>query len=172
MNIPDFNSTSIVLVTKETDFYRLKQVFLDYATSIDFNLYYQSFVKELSAIDAYYSPPNGMACLLYYEYEVIGGLGLRVVSPGVAKIKRLHILSGHKRPYFVKQLLKVAIDWASQKGLQKIYMDPADALPWITKLCVNAGLNEISFLDTPDANYQKQDEVGLTHPIYYSCHIA
>jgi len=172
MRLPDFNSTTIVHVTKETDFYRLKQVFLDYATSIDFNLYYQNFIKELSTIDELYSPPHGMACILWHEYEVIGGLGVRIVSPGVARVNHIHVLSRYKRPIFVKKLLNVAIEWARQKGLQKIYMEPADALPWISKLSASAGLDKISIPDTAGKTVRKHAVADVTPPIYYSCYMA
>jgi GNAT superfamily N-acetyltransferase len=143
MNIRDFKSTSIILVKRETDFDKLKLLFLEFATSIDFDLNYQSFLKELSAISELYSPPNGIAFILSQDNNTVGCVGLREAKPGVAAIKRLYIRSDFKRTNFGKQLLKVAIDWANQKGIRKLHLDPCDTLHGISEICLEAGFSEI-----------------------------
>lgn len=172
MNIRDFNSTSITLVNKEIDFYRLKQLFLEFATQIDFDLCYQSFIKELSLINELYSPPNGIAFILKHDNNIIGCVGLREIYPGVAIVKRLYIQTEFKRPQFAKQLLKVAIDWANQKRMRTIYLDPRDTVLWISKLCINVGFTEISPYDVPTANSLKCFEMKLSPKPEYSRQMA
>jgi len=168
MNIRDFKSSTITLVNKDIDFYRLKQLLLEFATTIDFDLCYQSFVKELSSINEFYSPPNGIAFLLSHDNKTIGCVGLREITPGVAIVKRFFIRSDFRRPYFGKQLLKVAIDWANQKGIKKINLDPSDTVQWVSKLCINEGFNEFYPCDVPKASSLKCYEMKLIQKPEYS----
>ncbi|MEI7499828.1 MAG: GNAT family N-acetyltransferase [Bacteroidota bacterium] len=152
MNIRDFKSTSITLVKTEVDFDRLKLLFLEFASSIDFDLCYQSFIQELSNIHEQYSPPNGIAFILSQDNNTIGCVGLRKAIPGVAIVKRLYIRSDFKRPHFGKQLLKVAIDWANQTGMKKLRLDPSDTVHGISKICVDEGFSEIYPGNIPTAS--------------------
>jgi putative acetyltransferase len=128
MNTRDFEPPVITQVKTENDFNRLQLLFVEFASSIDFDLSYQSFIQELISIRSLYSPPNGIAFILNHNNSTVGCVGLREIKPGVFSVLRLYIRSDFKRPYFRKQLLKVAIDWARMKGVSKLLLDPSDNL--------------------------------------------
>ncbi len=136
------------MVKREVDFDRLKLLLLEFASSIDFDLCYQSFLRELSNVAELYSSPNGVAFILNRDNNTVGCVGLMEVKPGIAMIKRLCIRSDFRRHHFEKQLLKVAIDWAHQKGMRKLRVDPCDTLQGISKLCIDEGFTEITPCNT------------------------
>jgi GNAT superfamily N-acetyltransferase len=165
MNLHDFKSTSIILVKREFDFDRLKLLFLEFASSIDFDLNYRSFIQELSSVTDLYSPPNGIAFILSHDNNTVGCVGIREMSPGVAVIKRLYIRSDFKRNHFGRQLLKVAIDWADQTGNKKLRLDPCDTMQGITKLCIEEGFAEISSgSNLPGENFKLYEKKIIPKP--------
>ena len=165
MNLHDFKSTSIILVKREFDFDRLKLLFLEFASSIDFDLNYRSFIQELSSVTELYSPPNGIAFILSYDNNTVGCVGIREMSPRVAVIKRLYIRSDFKRHYFGRQLLKVAIDWANQTGMKKLRLDPCDTMQGITKLCIEEGFAELSSgSNLPGENFKIYEKKIIPKP--------
>jgi GNAT superfamily N-acetyltransferase len=162
MNIYDFRTTSITMVKREVDFDRLKLLFLEFASSIDFDLYYQSFLQELSNIAELYSSPTGVAFILNRDNNTVGCVGLREDKPGIAMIKRLYIRSDFRRHQFEKQLIKVAIDWAQQKGMRTLRIDPCDTVHGISKLCIEEGFTEIPSSNVLTANSLTCLELRLT----------
>ncbi len=161
MHIHDFKSTSITLVKSEVDFDRLKLLLLEFATSIDFDLCYQSFLRELSSITELYSAPKGVAFILTQNNNTIGCVGIMEIKPGVAVVKRLYLRSDYRRPHFGKKLLKVAIEWSRQKSMKKIQIDPDDIHQGISKLCIDAGFAEISNPNELTAKRHKSFELKL-----------
>ena len=172
MNIRDFKSISITIVRREVDFDCLKLLFVEFASSIDFDLDYQSFLQELTFITELYSQPHGIAFILSRDNNTVGCIGLQEVNPGVAMVKRLYIRSDFKRHFFGKQLLKVAIDWANQKGIRKLRLDQCDTLPWISELYINAGFIEMTSLNIPITDNLKCFEMKLSPKPEYSRLIA
>ena len=162
IEIPEIKIPTITMVRREVDFSRLKQLILEFATSIDFDLSYQNFLLELSTIDDVYSPPNGIAYILSQNNNTIGCVGIQILNPGVCVVKRLFIRSDFKAPHFGKQLLKVAIDWATQKGMRKLLMDSADIMHCISKLCKDEGFFEVSSFNDDNMGNQKCYEMRLT----------
>ncbi len=138
-----FDSVSLSMAWKDSDFRRIKDLLLDFADSIDFEMDYQDFLLELGSLKTLYSPPSGAAFLLNVDDVVKGCIGIWRIKPDVAELKRCHIYPSAVNPKNVKLLLDVAIDWARQSGFRKIQLDPADTMPGAMKLCLQAGFSEI-----------------------------
>jgi len=162
IEIPEIKTPTITMVRREVDFSRLKQLILEFATSIDFDLSYQNFLLELATITDVYSPPKGIAYILSMDNNTIGCVGIQILNPGVSVVKRLFIRSDFKAPHFGKQLLKVAIDWASQKGMRKLLMDSSDIMHCVSKLCKDEGFFEVANFSDDNVSNQKCYEMRLT----------
>jgi GNAT superfamily N-acetyltransferase len=165
-------TTTVIPVKKEVDFDRLKQLILEFAASIDFNLYYQNFLYELSNVSELYSSPNGIAYIVNQNNNTIGCICLQIVSPGVIKVKRLYTRTDFKRAFFGKKLLKAAIGWANQKGIKKIHLDPADTVSWVSKLCLDEGFVELSRRDESTTDNPKIFEMRLVPKTMFSLQAA
>jgi N-acetylglutamate synthase-like GNAT family acetyltransferase len=172
MDTDNSKTTTVIPVKKEVDFARLKQLILEFAASIDFDLYYQNFLHELSNVSELYSSPNGIAYIVNQNNNTIGCICLQIVSPGVIKVKRLYTRTDFKRAFFGKKLLKAAIGWANQKGIKKITLDPADTLSWVSKLCLDEGFVELSRRDESTADNQKIFEMRLVPKTMFSLQAA
>ncbi|MCK9203818.1 MAG: GNAT family N-acetyltransferase [Bacteroidales bacterium] len=144
MKIKPFDYASIVLVHKESDFDSLKELFLEFAISIDFDLSYQGFLQELGGLAEQYNTPSGAAFLLNLHGISVGCIGIRKINPMVAEIKRFYIRSGSVGPKYKKMLMEVAIDWARQLGIKKIRLNTQQSMASASKVCLETGFLEIS----------------------------
>jgi DNA-binding MarR family transcriptional regulator/GNAT superfamily N-acetyltransferase len=106
------------------DFEDAKSLFKEYAASLDFDLSFQGFEKELATIGKQYRPPRGALLLCYYEDEqAVGCAGVRELSETVAELKRLYVKSEYRSLKIGKQLLERAIDTARKLQYHYIRLD-------------------------------------------------
>lgn len=143
MYFSDFKSTSITLVKSDFDFDRLKLLYLEFATSIDFDLNYKSFLQELASVNELYAAPNGIAFILSHHNNTVGCVGVRNTTNGSAVIKRLYIRDIFRHAEYARQLLSVAVDWATQTGKGKVRFESADIMQSAIKVFENSGFSQI-----------------------------
>ncbi len=116
------------MARKESDFRKVKDMLLDFAESIDFDLDYQSFLMELSMHETHFSPPSGASFMLITDGRVRGCICTYGIRPGIAELKRFFIYPDSATPKNMRMMLDVAIDWARQSGFRKIKLDPANSM--------------------------------------------
>jgi DNA-binding MarR family transcriptional regulator/GNAT superfamily N-acetyltransferase len=118
--------TTIVIKKADTaeGFAQGKLLFEEYAGSLDFDLGYQDFKKELQTIARQYKEPGGALLLCFINNEsVVGCAGIRKFSEGVAELKRLYVKPDHRGLKIGKKLLESAIDIAKQMNYKFIRLD-------------------------------------------------
>jgi ribosomal protein S18 acetylase RimI-like enzyme len=100
-----------------------RTLFKEYAEALPFGLGYQNFEAELAGLPAPYIPPAG--CLLFTKRNsgVVGVVGLKPLGPGVAEIKRLHVVPVARRPGLGRALLERALNEARQNGYERVQLD-------------------------------------------------
>jgi DNA-binding MarR family transcriptional regulator/N-acetylglutamate synthase-like GNAT family acetyltransferase len=106
------------------DFEEARNLFKEYAASLDFDLGFQDFKKELETINKQYHAPKG-ALLLCFDKEknVIGCAGVRELSEGIAELKRLYVKPEFRSFKIGKKLLTIAIETAKKMGYHYIRLD-------------------------------------------------
>jgi len=87
-----------LLVKSKEDYRAIRELFKDYASSLDFKLDFQNFEKELADLPGEYSLPNGCLLLAKIEKEIAGCVALKELDKGVCEMKRLFV-----RPKFQKR---------------------------------------------------------------------
>lgn len=108
----------------EKEFEQGKILFEEYAGSLDFDLGYQDFKKELSTIAQQYKEPEGALLLCFIDNAgAVGCAGVRKFSEEIAELKRLYVKPGYRSLKIGKKLLESAIDTAKQLNYKFIRLD-------------------------------------------------
>jgi len=106
------------------EFEQGKILFEEYADSLNFDLGYQDFEKELRTMARQYKEPDGALLLCFIDDESVAGCaGLRKFSEGIAEIKRLYVKPDYISLKIGKRLLESAIDTATQLNYKFIRLD-------------------------------------------------
>ena len=98
------SDTKLVHIESGPDLEEIRALFLEYARSLNFNLCFQSFDKELLELPGLYGTPQGRLILCKVEGTTAGCIALKPLEPGICEMKRLFV-----RPAFRGQRLGVRL---------------------------------------------------------------
>ena len=85
----------IVSAHSQSEISAVRELFLEYAASLPFDLCFQDFDQEVRNLPGDYSPPCGCLLLAMADGQATGCVALRLFEPGIGEIKRLFV-----RPQF------------------------------------------------------------------------
>ncbi len=80
-----------MLAESTADLGHVRDIFLTYGASLDFDLCFQGFDEELAALPGAYGPPRGRLFLAWAAGELAGGVGLRPLDRDISEMKRLYV---------------------------------------------------------------------------------
>lgn len=100
-----------------------KQLFVEYADCLEFDLCFQNFEEELANLPGCYAPPEGCLLLAKYQDKTAGCVGLRELSNGVCEMKRLYVKQEFRGLKIGKALAKVVIQQARKAGYNCMLLD-------------------------------------------------
>ena len=118
------NNIRIIKADTSETFEQGKILFKEYAASLDFDLVYQNFEKELNTLAVQYNEPEGALLLCCIDDgTAIGCTGVRKFSEGIAELKRLYVKPDYRSMKIGKRLLESAIAAAKQLNYKFIRLD-------------------------------------------------
>lgn len=107
---------------------QIREVFLEYAASLNFSLCFQAFDKELASLPGDYARPNGRLLFGSYRNELAGCVALHKLSSGICEMKRLYVRPQLRGNGFGRALAESAIKEARSAGYQRMRLDTVEPL--------------------------------------------
>jgi hypothetical protein len=158
----------IVPVVRDRDFLDMKELCIEFATAIDFELDYQQLLRESASIKDIYKMPRGAGFLLKANSQSIGFIALKKVNYNTVQIQKFYVRPSMAFLKWGNNLLETAVDWAMQSNYQKIWADPGSTYPSLKKLYPESDFRERFVRDETSSQLVKVLEKALVSvPEYF-----
>lgn len=113
----------ITVTTPGPDLDAVRDLFLEYAGSLNFSLCFQDFESELEGLPGVYAPPAGTLLLARIDGAVAGCVGLRPLDAGRCEMKRLYLREFARGSGGGRALAARAIAFARRAGYTRMVLD-------------------------------------------------
>jgi GNAT superfamily N-acetyltransferase len=122
-------------------FERTRELFEDYARSLDFDLGFQDFAVELKNLPGDYAAPHGCILLATQEERIVGCVALRKWSETVCEIKRLYVIPEMRGKKIGRRLAEAVIVKAREMGYKRMRLDTLSSMRAANPALCVAGLS-------------------------------
>ena len=147
------NPVELIYVESGPQIEEVRALFVEYARSLDFNLHFQGFDKELLELPGPYSLPQGRLILCRLQGAPAGCIAVKPLGGGLCEMKRLFV-----RPEFrgkgigLKLATRIIAD-ARQIGYRAMRLDTIATMVPAMALYRQLGFREIPpYYDNPVPN--------------------
>lgn len=113
----------MVKVTSESDLREARAFFIEYASSLGFDLSFQGFDEEIARLPGEYSQPDGCILLAYEGSDVAGCVALRKLADGVCEMKRMYVRPTFRSKGIGRALALELIHIARNSGYERMRLD-------------------------------------------------
>ena len=141
-----------------------REIFREYALSLDVDLCFQNFDDELAHLPGDYAVPSGQLLLAWVDGELAGCGALRACSEAdyanACEMKRLYVRPGFRRSGLGRVLAQALLDEARRAGYSVMLLDTLDDMEAARELYEMLGFVEIPpyyYNPIPGAHYLKAE---------------
>ena len=122
----------------------IRALFREYEASIQVDLCFQGFEKELANLPGEYARPNGRLLLAFDGDEIAGCGALRRFDEGVCEMKRLYVRPAHRGNSIGASLALALMENAREAGYTKMRLDTMPSMARAIALYRSLGFREIA----------------------------
>jgi ribosomal protein S18 acetylase RimI-like enzyme len=121
----------------------VRDLFKEYASSLNFDLDFQNFKNEITNLPGEYSEPNGTILLAKYDDEYAGCVALRKIHNIYCEMKRLYVMPYYRGKGIGRELCVVVISIAKDVGYSFMRLDSISEMRNAISLYKSLGFYEI-----------------------------
>lgn len=135
--------TRIIHATTKAHYQSARNLFIQYADSLGFDLEFQGFSRELAELPGNYEPPAGCILLAAIDDGYAGCVALRPLQNKICEMKRLFVIPAYRGRGIGKALAKAVIAEARKQGYQKMRLDTIESMQAARGLYFSLGFKTI-----------------------------
>ena len=126
------------------DLGEVRELFREYAASLEISLCFQNFEQELALLPGKYAPPEGRLFLARQPNTACGCVALRPIDQGVCEMKRLYVRPAWRRQGLGRDLGMKIIGAAREIGYDCMRLDTLASMTPALSLYQSLGFRKIS----------------------------
>ncbi len=120
----------------------VRELFNEYAASLNFNLCFQNFERELAELPGEYAQPYGRLLLTLYENKIAGCAALKKISSDVCEMKRLYVKPEFRGKRIGRVLTQAIIEEARKTGYKTMRLDTVPSMREAISLLLLFGIQK------------------------------
>ena len=140
----------IILANHPAEYEIGSSMFSKYIDSLNFNLDFQNYERELQNIETIYRSPTGALVLVKDFSGYVGCAGIRKFTDEICELKRTYVLPSKRGRGIGLLLLTACMDEARNLGYKHMYLDTHSSMKAAISLYLKNGFKDIpAYYDNP-----------------------
>jgi ribosomal protein S18 acetylase RimI-like enzyme len=135
--------TRIINAITEDHYQSVRELFIQYADSLGFDLEFQGFSRELAELPGDYKSPAGCMLLAETADGYAGCVALRPLHNNICEMKRLFVIPEYQGCGIGRALAEAVIGGARKQGYQRMRLDTVESMKAARGLYFSLGFKTI-----------------------------
>ncbi|HHV46771.1 MAG TPA: GNAT family N-acetyltransferase [Tissierellia bacterium] len=140
---PIANNIQFKRITGQEMLEEVKDLFLEYAQSLNVDLCFQNFEEELNSLPGKYGPPDGVLILALIDDKAAGCVALRKISEDICEMKRLYVRDSYRGFGIGRKLVNTIIENAIKLNYKYMRLDTLPTMKEAQSLYTSMGFYDI-----------------------------